>query len=108
MFNGKFILTALAMFFCLLAVGCSQDKKATKVQQNLVQVLKLEPQNVPITVELSGRVNALKKAEVRPQVGGILQAQLFTEGSQVTAGQSLYKIDPATYKAEVQIVPRHL
>ena len=87
---------------CFLLVACNQEPKAKKVQQNLVQVLTLEPQDVPISVELSGRVNALKKAEVRPQVGGILQKQLFTEGSQVTAGQSLYKIDPATYKAEVQ------
>ena len=67
-----------------------------------VRVLRLEVRDVPLDVELSGRVSAFKKAEVRPQVGGILQKQLFTEGSLVTEGQSLYKIDPATYAAEVR------
>ena len=38
-------------------------------------------------------------AEVRPQVGGIIQKRLFTEGSDVKAGQALYQIDPATYQA---------
>ena len=38
-------------------------------------------------------------AEVRPQVGGILQQRLFTEGADVKAGQALYQIDPATYEA---------
>ncbi|MCR4667299.1 MAG: efflux RND transporter periplasmic adaptor subunit [Desulfovibrio sp.] len=62
----------------------------------------MHAETAPISVELSGRVSAFKKAEVRPQVGGILQQQLFTEGSRVTAGQSLYKIDPVAYAAEVQ------
>ena len=37
--------------------------------------------------------------EVRPQVGGIIQKRLFTEGTDVKAGQMLYQIDPSTYKA---------
>jgi membrane fusion protein (multidrug efflux system) len=50
-------------------------------------------------MELSGRITPHLIAEVRPQVGGIIQKRLFVEGSDVKAGQVLYQIDPATYQA---------
>jgi len=50
-------------------------------------------------VELPGRTAAFRIAEVRPQVGGIIQKRLFTEGGEVKAGQLLYQIDPASYQA---------
>lgn len=52
-------------------------------------------------VELPGRTSAFRVAEVRPQVSGILQKRLFTEGSEVKEGQVLYQIDPALYQAAV-------
>jgi RND family efflux transporter MFP subunit len=54
---------------------------------------------VPITTELPGRVNAYRTADVRPQVNGIILKRFFVEGSEVRAGQQLYLIDPAPYKA---------
>jgi membrane fusion protein (multidrug efflux system) len=51
------------------------------------------------TTELSGRTSAYLVAEVRPQVGGIIQKRLFTEGSDIKAGQPLFQIDPALYQA---------
>ena len=51
------------------------------------------------TTALAGRIASFQVAEVRPQVGGILQQRLFTEGADVKAGQALYQIDPATYEA---------
>jgi membrane fusion protein (multidrug efflux system) len=54
---------------------------------------------VALTTELSGRTSPQLLAEVRPQVGGIIQKRLFTEGSEVRAGQVLYQIDPASYQA---------
>lgn len=66
-----------------------------------VGVVTLQPQTVPLMTSLPGRVTAYKVAEVRPQVGGILKQQLFTEGSMVTAGTPLYQIDPALLRAEV-------
>jgi len=62
-----------------------------------VVTLKAEP--VPITTELPGRVAAFRVADVRPQVNGIILKRLFTEGSEVQAGQQLYQIDPAPYQA---------
>ena len=52
-----------------------------------------------LTTELAGRTAAYLVAEVRPQVNGIVQKRLFTEGSDVSAGQVLYQIDPSTYRA---------
>lgn len=62
----------------------------------------LKPEEVNLRRELPGRVNAFLIAEVRPQVNGIVKQQLFTEGSQVKAGQPLYQLDDATYRAEVE------
>lgn len=64
-----------------------------------VSVITLQPQKVELTTELSGRVAASLTAEVRPQVSGILQKRLFTEGTDVKEGDVLYQIDPATYQA---------
>lgn len=60
-----------------------------------------QSQSVGLTTELSGRTSAYLVSEVRPQVGGVIKARLFQEGSLVRAGQSLYQIDPATYQASV-------
>ncbi|MEI6674753.1 MAG: efflux RND transporter periplasmic adaptor subunit [Verrucomicrobiota bacterium] len=64
-----------------------------------VSVLTVQAQRVALTTELSGRVAASLTAEVRPQVGGIVQNRLFTEGTDVKAGDLLYQINPASYQA---------
>jgi membrane fusion protein, multidrug efflux system len=64
-----------------------------------VSVITIEARRVELSTELPGRVAASLTAEVRPQVGGIIQKRLFTEGSDVKAGDVLYQIDPATYQA---------
>lgn len=64
-----------------------------------VAVHVVEPQRVAITTDLPGRVSAHLVAEVRPQVGGIIEERLFEEGADVTAGQVLYRIDPSRYRA---------
>ena len=64
-----------------------------------VGVVTLQAENQPITTELSGRTRARLSAEIRPQVGGIVQQRLFEEGALVKAGQVLYQLDPASYQA---------
>ncbi|MCX5875596.1 MAG: efflux RND transporter periplasmic adaptor subunit [Deltaproteobacteria bacterium] len=64
-----------------------------------VGVVAIATAPVTLTMELSGRTSPHLIAEVRPQVGGIIQKRLFAEGSDVKAGQVLYRIDPATYQA---------
>ncbi|MDZ4370403.1 MAG: efflux RND transporter periplasmic adaptor subunit [Phenylobacterium sp.] len=64
-----------------------------------VATVRAEPVN--LTMELSGRTSASLVSEVRPQVNGVIKARLFQEGSMVRAGQPLYQIDPATYRASL-------
>jgi len=90
------------LFACALALaGCSRSQSADKPQGGPpeVGVATLTAQSVAITAEAPGRTSAYLVAEVRPQVGGIIQKRLFTEGGEVRAGQALYQIDPATYEA---------
>ena len=61
----------------------------------------LRTQTVPLAIELPGRTTAFETSEVRPQVSGVVQARLFTEGSIVRKGQTLYRIDPSLYQAAV-------
>ena len=65
-----------------------------------VSVVTLAPQTVTLTRELPGRTHAFLVAEVRPQVDGIVKQRLYTEGATVRAGQPLYQLDDATYRAE--------
>ena len=62
----------------------------------------IQPKRLVITTELAGRTSANLVAEVRPQVGGIIQKRLFTEGSDVKAGQVLFQIDPALFRRRRQ------
>jgi membrane fusion protein, multidrug efflux system len=55
---------------------------------------------IDLTDELPGRVVAFRTAEIRPQVGGIVQRRLFEEGSIVQAGQPLFQINPAPFAAD--------
>jgi membrane fusion protein (multidrug efflux system) len=64
-----------------------------------VSVATLQPQNLALSTELPGRTSAYQIAEVRPQVGGLIKARLFREGSDVKAGDVLYQIDAASYQA---------
>jgi membrane fusion protein (multidrug efflux system) len=65
---------------------------------NPVGVIVARTEPIELTTELPGRTVAYMVAEVRPQVSGIIQQRLFTEGSEVKEGQTLYQIDPATYR----------
>ena len=98
----KRIAVVGAVLLGLLVTGCGREPQKAGMSQGAtpeVSVLEVHAQRVPVSMELSGRVTPHLLAEVRPQVGGIVQQRLFTEGSEVKAGQALYQIDPATYQA---------
>jgi len=66
-----------------------------------VAVVTMQEKEVRLTTELAGRTTAYQTAEIRPQVGGIIQKRAFTEGAEIKAGQLLYQIDPSTYAVAV-------
>jgi membrane fusion protein (multidrug efflux system) len=85
-----------------LVAGCSQGESAPKGMQAIpVTVVTLKAQPVTLTRELPGRTSAYLVAEVRPQVNGIVAKRLFEEGGVVKAGQPLYQLDDATYRADL-------
>ncbi len=66
-----------------------------------VAVVTMREREVRLTSELPGRTAVYQVAEIRPQVGGIIQKRAFTEGAEVKAGDLLYRIDPSTYEVAV-------
>jgi len=64
-----------------------------------VVAVTVTPQKVELTTELPGRSHPYLVAEIRPQVNGLIQKRLFTEGADVKAGDVLYQIDPAPFQA---------
>ena len=72
-----------------------------------VGYLVVDEQTVSLDTELTGRINAVKSAEVRPQVDGLIVARPFEEGSRVNAGQALYQIDPAPSQAAFDSARAH-
>jgi membrane fusion protein (multidrug efflux system) len=85
--------------------GCSPRQGAApgapgEMPATPVTVVTLAAEPVALTRELPGRTAAFRVAEVRPQVSGIVMQRLFTEGTLVAAGQPLYQLDDATYRAD--------
>jgi membrane fusion protein (multidrug efflux system) len=94
------VLITAALVATLSLTGCSKPKSAPPPSgPPEVGIVVVKPEKVFLTTELSGRTVPQMIAEVRPQVSGIIQKRLFTEGSDVRAGQVLYQIDPAAYAA---------
>ena len=99
----KFCLKGLfLLLFTILLLGCGNQKKndfSEEKQKIEVGYITLNKQEVPFQQELSGRIKAIYKSEVRPQIDGIIKKRLFKEGSYVKKGDILYVIDPDSYQA---------
>lgn len=100
--RAKRIAAAGVLAGLLILGGCGQQTTTGGATQSMtpeVAVVTIQPKRLVITTELAGRASANLVAEVRPQVGGIIQKRLFTEGSDVKAGQMLFRIDAAPFQA---------
>ncbi|ASU36947.1 efflux transporter periplasmic adaptor subunit [Herbaspirillum sp. meg3] len=90
---------ALAISCMLSACGKPPGGAPPATGTPIVGVITVQMQPVALSTELPGRTVPYQIADVRPQVNGIIKARNFREGSDVKAGQVLYQINPATYKA---------
>jgi membrane fusion protein (multidrug efflux system) len=97
----RIVITIGILAASLSLAGCGKKKPAAPPPSGPpeVGIIVVKQEKASLTTELSGRTAAHMIAEVRPQVSGIIKKRLFTEGSDVKAGQLLYQIDPATYEA---------
>src|SRR5262245_45010294 len=89
-----------------LLAGCEEPTTATAAVQPVpepeVSVITVRPQARAIVRELPGRIAPTRVSEVRPRVSGIVVERLFHQGSEVKAGDPLYRIDPRPFDVEVQ------
>lgn len=85
----------------VLLAGCGKPPGGPPPDPGMpvMGVMKIQAQPVTLDTELPGRTVPYLIADVRPQVGGIVKTRDFREGGDVKAGQTLYVVDPATYKA---------
>jgi membrane fusion protein, multidrug efflux system len=95
------VLGAAFLVSGLLLVSCDSPQQAPPRPIPEVITETVQPQPTVLTVELPGRTSAYRVAEIRPQVSGLLQKRMFTEGADVKAGQVLYQIDAAPFKASL-------
>lgn len=103
--SGTVCIFTFAVMTLLLA-ACSGEEPLGEAAQSppppaLVTVIAVKPETVTLADELPGRVAAFRSAEIKPQVGGIIEKLLFEQGSEVQAGQELFQISTAPFKAEV-------
>jgi membrane fusion protein, multidrug efflux system len=88
-----------------LLAGCDEPKSAAaavQVSDPDVSVVTVNPQARAVVRELPGRIAPTRVAEVRPRVSGIIIKRMFSQGSEVKAGDPLYQIDPRPFEVEVQ------
>jgi RND family efflux transporter MFP subunit len=95
------IFAALGILF-LLTVGCDgKDKKKAVKPPPEVAVAEVVQGKVPIVMEFSGTIKALKTVDITPRVSGYIEKRYFEEGTIVQEGDPLYLIDPRPYKARL-------
>jgi len=96
----KWSVVLTALLAGLLLSGCDRQQQSPPPPPvPEVATVTVQVQQIVLTTELPGRTSAYRIAEIRPQVNGLIQKRLFTEGSDVKAGQVLYQIDPAPFQA---------
>jgi membrane fusion protein (multidrug efflux system) len=99
------IALMLAAMATLLA-GCGEPHVAVAAAPQAtepdVSIVTVKPQALAMVRELPGRIAPTRVSDVRPRVSGIVVQRLFNQGSEVKAGDTLYKIDPRPFEVEVQ------
>jgi membrane fusion protein, multidrug efflux system len=100
--SSRIVTAALLLVLGSLQLsGCGDSQPPANLAPKAVEVgvVTLVAQALTLSTELAGRTSAYMIAQIRPQVGGIVQKRAFEEGAVVKAGDLLYQIDPASYQA---------
>ncbi|MBN9052801.1 MAG: efflux RND transporter periplasmic adaptor subunit [Rhizobiales bacterium] len=96
---------SIATFGALLILaGCKEEQapqEGFSFPPPQVATITVKAEDVPITNDLPGRIAATRTAEVRPRASGIVVERVFEQGSLVKEGDVLYRIDPASFKVQV-------
>jgi membrane fusion protein, multidrug efflux system len=97
------VMRAVVVLVAAVAAACSKPADSAQQQMQMppaeVGVVTVKTEPVTLQAQLAGRTTASLASDVRPQISGIIKARTFQEGAHVKAGQVLYQIDPAMYRA---------
>lgn len=95
----------VAISLSVLLAACGEAKNTSANHDGMppaeVDVIIVAAETATVTQELQGRVSALRSAQIRARVEGVLEKQLFNDGSDVRAGTPLFRIDPRVYQANL-------
>lgn len=97
--RGRLLVVSISLACGLWLAGCNSSTSAPPPPVPEVATVTVQTEQIVLTTDLPGRTSAYAIAEIRPQVGGIIQKRLFEEGAEIEAGQVLYQIDPAHLQA---------
>ncbi|RQX82854.1 efflux RND transporter periplasmic adaptor subunit [Burkholderia anthina] len=92
---------AVCVLVAAMLAGCGPSEQQAAAPATPVAAMTVAATRVDVTEDLPGRVAAVRVAEIRPQVSGIVQRRLFEQGTEVRQGQPLFQINPAPFKAEM-------
>lgn len=96
----RLLLVSATVLAALTLSGCNGEQAPNGMPPTRVSTITLAPERASVVNELPGRLSATRVAEVRARVPGIVLERVFTEGSEVEAGELLFRIDPAPLRAE--------
>ncbi|WP_412024946.1 efflux RND transporter periplasmic adaptor subunit [Burkholderia cepacia] len=92
---------AVCALVAAMLAGCGPAEQQAAAPATPVAAMTLAAVRLDVSEDLPGRVAAVRVAEIRPQVSGIVQRRLFEQGTEVRAGQPLFQINPAPFKADL-------
>ena len=98
---SKWAVALIILTGGLMLGGCDRRQQSAPPPVPEVAVITVTTRPVALTTELPGRTSPYRVAEIRPQVNGLIQKRLFTEGTDVKTGEVLYRIDPAPFQANL-------
>lgn len=98
----KFFRLVVVGSLAALLAACEPAQVQMQRPPPLVSTVKVEPERAVISADLPGRVSAVRDAEVRARVTGIVKRVMFRQGGNVKQGDLLFEIDPAQYEAAYQ------
>ena len=96
----QFFLRGSVSALALMLAACGQPTMDSAPPTPQVSTALVASSRLDLTEDLPGRVEAVRVAEIRPQVSGIVQQRMFEQGREVRAGQPLFQINPAPFAAD--------
>ena len=100
------LLATLLLVF--ISSGCSEQSGEMKAGIPVVTVIRIEPQDTPVSIEFVGKTASSRRVEIRSRVEGFLDKRSYVEGSMVEAGQVLFEMDKKPFEAQLNFTRAEL